>query len=197
MPIGQGRVYCYCDAPATGAPRRPGEDPRRWLTECLAGFAAPVPAILDALGRTDAVHVAPIEEVTLNGWSRGSVLLIGDAAHATSPNMAEGAAMALEDANVLAECLASEPALAAAVAAFQHRRAPVPVGSKPRRTAAIAPAACRPRSATWCCARGDGASSTPTTVHFWNSRDGTDTRPAPRYCSSLPTTCRRMSLLRP
>jgi len=36
---------------------------------------------------------------------RGRVLLIGDAAHATSPNMAQGAAMALEDALVLAEYL--------------------------------------------------------------------------------------------
>jgi 2-polyprenyl-6-methoxyphenol hydroxylase-like FAD-dependent oxidoreductase len=41
--------------------------------------------------------------------SRGLTLLIGDAAHATSPNMAEGAAMAVEDALVLADCLAVSP----------------------------------------------------------------------------------------
>jgi FAD-dependent urate hydroxylase len=68
------------------------------------------------------VHVAPIEEVGLPEWSRGSVLLVGDAAHASSPNMAEGAAMALEDGLVLAECLATQPGIPQAAANFQARR---------------------------------------------------------------------------
>jgi 2-polyprenyl-6-methoxyphenol hydroxylase-like FAD-dependent oxidoreductase len=70
------------------------------------------------------VHTAPIEEVTLDRWSHGSVLLIGDAAHATSPNMAEGAAMALEDGLVLAECLGAERSIAQAIARFEARRRP-------------------------------------------------------------------------
>jgi FAD-dependent urate hydroxylase len=94
------------------------------LAELLTGFAAPVPALLDTLGPAGAVHVSPIEEVTLDRWSRGSVLLIGDAAHATSPNMAEGAAMALEDGLVLAECLASGRGIAQTVATFEARRRP-------------------------------------------------------------------------
>jgi FAD-dependent urate hydroxylase len=51
-------------------------------------------------------------------------VLIGDAAHATSPNMAQGAAMALEDALVLSGCLQSIPAIPDAIAAFQTRRRP-------------------------------------------------------------------------
>jgi 2-polyprenyl-6-methoxyphenol hydroxylase-like FAD-dependent oxidoreductase len=43
-----------------------------------------------------------IEEVALDSWLREHVVLVGDAAHATSPNVAQGAAMALEDALVLA-----------------------------------------------------------------------------------------------
>lgn len=123
VPIGRSQVYCYCDAPADRTPPR-GENVIDWLAELLAGFAAPVPALLDTLGPDGTVHVAPIEEVTLDGWSRGSVLLVGDAAHATSPNMAEGAAMALEDALVLAECLASGPSTPEALASFQARRRP-------------------------------------------------------------------------
>lgn len=122
VPIGQGQVYCYCDAPAEGTPRLQGDDVIGRLAELLAGFADPVPAILHTLGPVGAVHVAPIEEVALDGWSRGSVLLVGDAAHATSPNMAEGAAMALEDALVLAECLASGLGIAQTMASFQDRR---------------------------------------------------------------------------
>jgi 2-polyprenyl-6-methoxyphenol hydroxylase-like FAD-dependent oxidoreductase len=94
------------------------------LAELLTGFAAPVPAILDTLGPAGAVHVGPIEEVTLDRWSRGSVLLVGDAAHAMSPNMAEGAAMALEDGLVLAECLVAGRGIAQTVASFQARRRP-------------------------------------------------------------------------
>lgn len=123
VPLGRGEVYCYCDVPADRTPPK-GEDVIDRLAELLAGFAAPVPAILHTLGPGSVVHVAPIEEVTLDGWSRGPVLLIGDAAHATSPNMAEGAAMALEDGLVLADCLASGQAIAETVVNFQARRHP-------------------------------------------------------------------------
>lgn len=71
-----------------------------------------------------AVYVASIEEVILDEWSRGSVVLIGDAAHATSPNMAQGGAMALEDGLVLAECLATTGGVTEALARFQARRRP-------------------------------------------------------------------------
>jgi 2-polyprenyl-6-methoxyphenol hydroxylase-like FAD-dependent oxidoreductase len=125
VPIGRGQVYCYCDAPTEGTPRLRGDDVIGKLAELLIGFAAPVPAILDTLGPDGAVHVAPIEEVTLDSWSQGSVLLVGDAAHATSPNMAEGAAMALEDGLILAECLAASGRdVAQAVARFEARRRP-------------------------------------------------------------------------
>jgi FAD-dependent urate hydroxylase len=109
VPIGRGQVSCYRDTPTDSTPRLEGDDVTRRLAELLTGFAAPVPAILDTLGPDGALHLAPIQEVALDQWSRGSVLLIGDAAHATSPNLAEGAAMALEGGLVLAECLASGP----------------------------------------------------------------------------------------
>ena len=124
VPIGRGRVYCYCDEPADANARSHGEAGPGYLAELLADFAGPVPAILESLGPETAVHVGPIEEVALEGWSKGSVLLIGDAAHATSPNMAEGAAMALEDGLVLAELLASERRIPAALATFEARRGP-------------------------------------------------------------------------
>ena len=121
------------------------------LTELLSGFSNPVPTILDTLGPDSAVHVAQIEEVTLERWSSGSVLLLGDAAHATSPNMAEGAAMGLEDGLVLAECLAS----GSRPRAGNWRRsrldvAPARNGSSPRRTVGTAPATCHPPCVTWC-----------------------------------------------
>jgi 2-polyprenyl-6-methoxyphenol hydroxylase-like FAD-dependent oxidoreductase len=124
VPIGRGRVYCYCDTVTEDTSGLLGDDVNGRLAELLTGFGGPVPAILDTLGPDCAVHVAPIEEVTLDRWSRGSVLLVGDAAHATAPNMAEGAAMALEDGLVLADYLTAGDGIARATAGFQSRRTP-------------------------------------------------------------------------
>ncbi|HET9563800.1 MAG TPA: FAD-dependent monooxygenase [Mycobacterium sp.] len=124
VPIGRGKVYCYCDALTNSAPGQEADDVIGQLARLLAGFTGPVQAILDALGPNGAVYVSPIEEVILDEWARGSVLLIGDAAHATSPNMAQGAAMALEDGLVLAECLAAAGGVPEALVRFQARRRP-------------------------------------------------------------------------
>lgn len=161
-PIGRGHLYCYCDAPADGTSRLRGDDATGKLAELLTGFAAPVPAILDALGPDGAVHVSPIEEVTLDSWSYGSVLLLGDAAHPTSPNMAEGAAMALEDGLVLAECPASGDDMTQAVARFQARRRPRTQWVLAQTHRRDRTATCHPPSVPSCCAAGDGRSSAPT-----------------------------------
>ena len=55
-------------------------------------------------------------------WGRGAVVLVGDAAHAMSPNMAQGAALAFEDALVLTEVLRSSASVAEALATFTARR---------------------------------------------------------------------------
>ena len=103
MPIDDERAYCYCDGASAEV------------------FADPAPALLAGAGE---IHSAPIEEVALDTWVRDRVVLIGDAAHATSPNMAQGAAMALEDALVLAAALRETAAIPAALAAFESARRP-------------------------------------------------------------------------
>jgi 2-polyprenyl-6-methoxyphenol hydroxylase-like FAD-dependent oxidoreductase len=55
-------------------------------------------------------------------WHRGRAILIGDAAHATTPHLASGAGLAVEDALVLADLLASDLPLEDALAAFAARR---------------------------------------------------------------------------
>jgi 2-polyprenyl-6-methoxyphenol hydroxylase-like FAD-dependent oxidoreductase len=118
VPVGGGRVYCYADTDTAdrGAADR--------LRELFGGFADPVPAALDRLGDPKAAYVSWIEEAVLPRPPTGRVVLVGDAAHATAPNMAEGAAMAAEDALVLAEELGAHGSVPAALAAFSARRAP-------------------------------------------------------------------------
>lgn len=119
IPIGNGRVYCYCDVVS-----RSGTGQHEDLDGLFSSFAEPAPRLIASLPDPALAHRSTIEEVALDAWVRGRVVLIGDAAHATSPNMAEGAAMALEDALVLAECLQRSDAVPAALAAFEARRRP-------------------------------------------------------------------------
>lgn len=119
LPIDGDRVYCYCDVVST-EPATPVERPGELFSE----FADPAATVLDALDDATAIRGSAIQEVALDRWTLDRVVLIGDAAHATSPNMAQGAAMALEDALVLAGCLQTMPAIPDALAAFQARRRP-------------------------------------------------------------------------
>jgi 2-polyprenyl-6-methoxyphenol hydroxylase-like FAD-dependent oxidoreductase len=116
LSLGDAGVYCYGDV-STGRPDDIDADGWRTL---FADFADPVPRLLD---RAENVHFATIEEVSPPVFTSGRVALIGDAAHASSPNMAQGAAMAIEDALVLAELLDTAGSIDRALADYQRRRA--------------------------------------------------------------------------
>jgi FAD-dependent urate hydroxylase len=120
MPMGGRKLYCCADETAFHAPIP--ADPRARMRELFGTFGGPVPDILDTI---DTVQVARTEEVVLERWTRGPVLLLGDAAHATAPSLAQGAGMAFEDAVVLAEVLRGSPEdIPAALRAFETRRRP-------------------------------------------------------------------------
>lgn len=65
---------------------------------------------------------AAYRDAVMPGWSRGRSVLVGDAAHSMSPQLGQGANMALVDAVTLAECLACEPDRDAALACFTRLR---------------------------------------------------------------------------
>jgi 2-polyprenyl-6-methoxyphenol hydroxylase-like FAD-dependent oxidoreductase len=113
--LGQGAVYCYADLNTSDPTGAEGE---AW-PQSFADFADPVPRLLD---HATGAYFAPIEEVVAPAWTARRVVLVGDAAHASSPNMAQGAAMALEDALVLAETLAADQSVEQALAGYVERR---------------------------------------------------------------------------
>jgi FAD-dependent urate hydroxylase len=117
MPMGAGLLYLCADESATSPP----PDPKQRLEEVFGTYGGPVREVLDAV---ESVQVALTDEVVLGGWSRGPVVLVGDAAHATAPTLAEGAAMALEDAVILARALTGSTTVAQALRAYESRRRP-------------------------------------------------------------------------
>ena len=123
IPIGQGLAYCYCDQMIgrRDTSRLPAVVAR--LDAGFAGFASPAPEILASLDRSSDVHASSILEVADVWWGPGGrVVLIGDAAHGMSPNMAQGASLAFEDALVLTETLAASATVEEAVIAYVARR---------------------------------------------------------------------------
>jgi len=122
VPIAERTAYCYADLVVD----RPCEDPAAArpdrLRQVFRGFARPVQDTLAALEDDHPIHYAPIEEVATPQLGQGRVVLIGDAAHAMSPNMACGAGMGLEDATVLAELVATHGVGGALVPELMRRR---------------------------------------------------------------------------
>ncbi|WP_184943586.1 FAD-dependent monooxygenase [Kitasatospora kifunensis] len=85
----------------------------------------PIPALLDAT-RPDAVLHHDIHELAtpLPAFTKGRIALVGDAAHAMTPNLGQGACQALEDAATLAAALATESAVESALARYDAERRP-------------------------------------------------------------------------
>lgn len=102
LPVNDDEIYGW--AAAVGS--QTGHLKPRLTAELFDGFPAVVRRALDsALGTPDRILHSPLDEVRPSVWGHGRIALIGDAAHATAPVWAQGAALALEDAIALADIL--------------------------------------------------------------------------------------------
>jgi 2-polyprenyl-6-methoxyphenol hydroxylase-like FAD-dependent oxidoreductase len=109
--------------PAEAPVRLPQEGMAAVYRERLAQFGGPVAEHRDLIVDDDAVVYRPVENVLVPPpWYRDRVVLIGDAAHATSPQCGQGAAQAIEDGIVLTQELSRDQPLQAAMQAWQERR---------------------------------------------------------------------------
>ena len=95
---------------------------KRHLRNFHAGWHDPIPRLLDAA--ENIVVTATLDVASLPTWSRQRTLLIGDAAHATSPHAGQGASLALEDAMRLGRLMQKGDELGATFAAFEAERRP-------------------------------------------------------------------------
>ncbi len=95
---------------------------RSFLARFHAGWHSPIPEILAAA--RNIMVTAELEFAPLPCWSRGRALLIGDAAHPTSPHAGQGASLALEDAMVLGRLLVKKRDAAELFYHFEQVRRP-------------------------------------------------------------------------
>jgi 2-polyprenyl-6-methoxyphenol hydroxylase-like FAD-dependent oxidoreductase len=92
-----------------------------WKQEVLA-MDARIGPVLDAIAAHDQVTFARYRDVHMPRWHDGNVVCVGDAAHATSPQLGQGANLALVDAIVLADSVRDTPSIAEALAAYARMR---------------------------------------------------------------------------
>ncbi|MEU6037826.1 FAD-dependent monooxygenase [Actinomadura sp. NPDC047616] len=118
-----GRTYCFASAsvpPGGAAPDGEAAELRRRFAQ----WPDPIPRLLaavpvDGVLRHDVYDLPP-----LPGYVKGRIALLGDAAHAMTPNLGQGACQALEDAVVLAACLDQTPDIGSALVRYDRRRRP-------------------------------------------------------------------------
>jgi len=100
-PLADEMMYCYGTAPAP--PGRNAVDERAEMLRLFRDWPDPIPRLIaaaqpDTVIRTDLSCL----DVPLPAYHRGRVALLGDAAHAMTPHLGQGACQAIEDAVVLA-----------------------------------------------------------------------------------------------
>jgi 2-polyprenyl-6-methoxyphenol hydroxylase-like FAD-dependent oxidoreductase len=105
-----------------GSSEAPAEHARK-LSRLFEGWPPPVPELIAATPSETILRNAAYDRPPAAAWGRGRVTLIGDAVHPMTPNLGQGGCMAIEDAVVLARCLAKYGGdVPRALRAYESRR---------------------------------------------------------------------------
>ena len=123
-PVSDNEMYLYYNVTTPEKRWIDDKDLLPSLKAILEEFSAPeVRDAVNSLGSHSKIMYRPLEGILLpRPWNRGRILLIGDAVHATTPHLASGAGLGIEDAIVLAEELSKNKGVDDAIKHFQNRR---------------------------------------------------------------------------
>ena len=141
-PCGAGQLYWFLTKNAPEGTRQTKAD----AVALCRDWAAPAPSIVEATPEEAIVQNDIVDRRPLQWWGRGATLL-GDAAHAATPNLGQGACQALEDAVVLAHCLGSVRPIDAALRDYERLR--IARTTTIVRDSCAAGESCNPSSRPW------------------------------------------------
>ncbi|AZS74937.1 oxidoreductase YetM [Streptomyces lydicus] len=123
VPISAGQAYVFLTENGVERSVLPEAELVPRLRQLLEAFPGRVEEIRPLVSVSESVVRRPVLTAFLEGaWNRGNGVVIGDAAHAPAPQMASGAALAIEDGLVLAEELGRHRSVGAGLEAFVSRR---------------------------------------------------------------------------
>lgn len=123
VPLAGNLMYMFL---TSHEPANPWMDPAtlaEQMRQRLQGFSGLIGELREQITDSSQVVYKPMEVIFVDEpWNRGRVLLIGDAAHATTPHLGQGAGMAIEDAVVLSEELTAGGSVEQQLERFMARR---------------------------------------------------------------------------
>jgi 2-polyprenyl-6-methoxyphenol hydroxylase-like FAD-dependent oxidoreductase len=124
VPCSAAEMYSFILEPKPNPTRIPDDEQPAYVRALLADFGGRMAALRDGITAKSSIVPRPFESaIQPRPWNVGRVVLIGDAAHATTPHLASGAGMAVEDAIVLAdEIVRHGENVTGALDAFVERR---------------------------------------------------------------------------
>ncbi len=121
-PMSQERAYWFAQKYAPeGEEDKPGGR-KNEILEMFHDWHDPIPSVIEATAESDILRNDIYELQHLHKWSHGRVTLLGDAAHAMTPNLGQGACQAIEDAIALANCLKETANIRATLKNYEKRR---------------------------------------------------------------------------
>ena len=123
VPISADTMYMYLTTPEPDNPRYAHDQLAADMRAKTASCAPAIRALAEQITDNDGVVYRPLEGLLVEGpWHKGRVALLGDAVHATTPHLGQGAGLAIEDSLVLAEELARHDSMETALTAYRDRR---------------------------------------------------------------------------
>jgi 2-polyprenyl-6-methoxyphenol hydroxylase-like FAD-dependent oxidoreductase len=123
IPLSESTGYVWLVQAEPGNPRHPPAQLAEIFRERLKACSGIMGELREQIRDAALVVYRPLESLLMPApWYRGRVLLIGDAAHATTPHLGQGSAQAAEDAVVLGELMARDGPLEALLEQFMQRR---------------------------------------------------------------------------
>ncbi|MCG7337218.1 FAD-dependent oxidoreductase [Sporosarcina sp. ACRSM] len=123
VPMSKEEMYLLLTTHELDNPKMPVDQLDQLLRERLQEFGGIIAQVRNQITDASSVVYRPIFSYLMRApWHRGRVILIGDAAHSTTPHLGQGASLAIEDAVVLAELLEQGDDIQQNLSAFTERR---------------------------------------------------------------------------
>lgn len=122
-PCSPDKMYMFVTSAMPGNPRIDPAEGIDLLREMLRPFGGTLAKVRKCLGEASSFNYRPLEAMLMpRPWSKGQVGLIGDAVHATTPHLASGAGLAVEDGLVLGDAMAEAETVEQGWTMFEERR---------------------------------------------------------------------------
>lgn len=122
FPISDSRIYWFATNNQPADEQLAPAGRKQKVTELFGNWHSPIPETIAATDEETILQNDCSDREPETGWSNERVLLTGDAAHPTTPNMGQGGCPALEDALILARILRCQPNLPDAFRLFERKR---------------------------------------------------------------------------